>query len=714
MPRKNLSKIHDFYEYIDGKSICQVTDIAGNVCEVAVKGRHAGNLEKHVFRNHESVWNDYYHNYKLPMLAKEEASYSTPPPKRAKIAPEYVKVTDKALDNSNFTYRNVEKACITMATVDGRPLSFVEDIGFRMILDPLLGIMNNTDRKNYINFSMNKNKLQKLIKEEAENLKYAINKKIASRLICLKIDCASIFNKHFLSLNVFFKEPDGFCLHTLPLVEVPDISNSDVIKMTILESLSLYGILPAQIYALVVDSTVNIVSPDDISKDESLEELLFDEYRKPADESEAGDANECKTESDPNASTNSANDSEFDTFVIEVDYESESITTVNEPAAQSQSQSNNVQDKSEEFINKVVECWADEDISCVVCPAHLFELVIKEALKRSNMISLPKKVREILKKYRTPEFLRTLYVHSKRTILLDHPDKWISTYDMFQRLLELKPFLKKMSQSKDLFISANQWKQIDDYITSYAPVRAAAHKLLTENVSLSEFFKIWTTCLLKTKKIGTPLADVVIQVMQQHQDAFYQNNVFLSCLFLDPRFKNIIDEKYVPDIVDHLGELYFKIISMKSEDENYDIDFVDLSDYKSEPNVSENTTNNRSRSPDVNDFIKSMIKPLSDNENNDESKENIKCLLKTFFDSEPLLGVKEDVLKFWSDKKYAYPELYKISQTVFGVSSSHYSINKLTSQLNYLYNPHTSMSLAAPIVNDILTVRVNSDVAKFK
>lgn len=143
-------------------------------------------------------------------------------------------------------------------------------------------------------------------------------------------------------------------------------------------------------------------------------------------------------------------------------------------------------------------------------------------------------------------------------------------------------------------------------------------------------------------------------------------------------------------------------------------DFVDMSEYKEETSLSENVNNNRPHSPDVNDFIKSMIKlPLID-ENPAQSKENIKALLKTFFESEPLLGPKEDVLKFWNEKKYAYPELYKISQTVFSVSASHYSVNKMTSQLKYLYNPYSNMSLAVPIVNDILTVRVNSDVAKFK
>lgn len=109
-----------------------------------------------------------------------------------------------------------------------------------------------------------------------------------------------------------------------------------------------------------------------------------------------------------------------------------------------------------------------------------------------------------------------------------------------------------------------------------------------------------------------------------------------------------------------------------------------------------------------------MIKSPSAPENPFQVKEKIQNLLKTFFESEPLLGVKENVLKFWHDKRYAYPELYKIAQTVFAVSASHYSVNKMCSQMKYLFNPYFTVSLGLPVVNDILMVRVNSDVAKFK
>lgn len=59
--------------------------------------------------------------------------------------------------------------------------------------------------------------------------------------------------------------------------------------------------------------------------------------------------------------------------------------------------------------------------------------------------------------------------------------------------------------------------------------------------------------------------------MDQQQDTFYSNILFCSCLFLDPRFKNILDEKYLPEIIDHLSELYFKIMSFKSEEDSYEI-----------------------------------------------------------------------------------------------------------------------------------------------
>lgn len=81
--------------------------------------------------------------------------------------------------------------------------------------------------------------------------------------------------------------------------------------------------------------------------------------------------------------------------------------------------------------------------------------------------------------------------------------RWISTYDMLHKLLTLKPHLKKINLPKDLFISASLWKKVEEYVTAYGPIRTALYTLHQENVPLSEFFKIWTTCYLKTKKIGT-------------------------------------------------------------------------------------------------------------------------------------------------------------------------------------------------------------------
>lgn len=282
-----------------------------------------------------------------------------PVPKRPKLLPEYVKVTEAALDNINFTYRNLEKACITMATVDGRPISFVEDIGFRMILNPLLHIMNSTDKKDYPSFSMNKNRLQMLIQEEAESMRFDIMKKISGKMLSLKIDCGSILEKHFLCCNIFIRDDSDTFTYTLPLFEVQDITDSDAMRIATLEVLSLYGIETNQIYSLMVDSTFNIVSSTDLLKDEKIDELFIEETKDVINES--------------NVNTVDIDDPEYDTFVIEVDYENESMNSIT--IDENPSQNNN--DKSEELVNKVMESWSSYDMNCTF-PRHyvkFFEIV---------------------------------------------------------------------------------------------------------------------------------------------------------------------------------------------------------------------------------------------------------------------------------------------------------------------------------------------------
>lgn len=79
----------------------------------------------------------------------------------------------------------------------------------------------------------------------------------------------------------------------------------------------------------------------------------------------------------------------------------------------------------------------------------------------------------------------------------------MSSYDMLQRFMELKPYLDQLSASAaELEISLKEWNLLMDVVDSLKPLKSASGRVSFKDRPLSEFYKIWITCFLKTKKIG--------------------------------------------------------------------------------------------------------------------------------------------------------------------------------------------------------------------
>ena len=111
-----------------------------------LKGTYAANLERHVKRQHKEVYKEY---------CEERAEESAR--KRCMESGDFASTTawQTTLDESLLKTVRVKigiamlkAACVELVTVNGRPLSLIEDSGFRKILDPLLQGLGNKARIN--------------------------------------------------------------------------------------------------------------------------------------------------------------------------------------------------------------------------------------------------------------------------------------------------------------------------------------------------------------------------------------------------------------------------------------------------------------------------------------------------------------------------------------------------------------------------------------
>ena len=87
------------------------------------------------------------------------------------------------------------------------------------------------------------------------------------------------------------------------------------------------------------------------------------------------------------------------------------------------------------------------------------------------------KVRKVVKKLRTPLLKSTLLAVHAKSAILDCVTRWHSTFDMLQRLLELKEYCEQIKDN-DLKLSESVWAKMIELINVLKPARIAYYSVI--------------------------------------------------------------------------------------------------------------------------------------------------------------------------------------------------------------------------------------------
>ena len=177
MGRNRSNNVRDYfvYEQSSNTSTCTVDD-----CFSVIKGDHNGNLLKHLQASHSEI----YEKVKSKSTARK--STEERPPKRQKTLDSFLPISKV---NLNLNSNEVKKALIESITVDGRPLSIIEDVGLGKILKPVFSSLN---------LKMDRYILRDLLDKEYIDLKKTIINEMKDTLISIKIDAASCIGRSVL------------------------------------------------------------------------------------------------------------------------------------------------------------------------------------------------------------------------------------------------------------------------------------------------------------------------------------------------------------------------------------------------------------------------------------------------------------------------------------------------------------------------------------
>jgi len=107
-----------------------------------------------------------------------------------------------------------------MVTVNGRPLSIVNDSGFKKIINPILESFGNK-------FSIDQRYVRKNVIETA-NL---VVSDFKNRILSLKIDGATRLDKSILGINVqFISDESTHVVKTLAMIELTESHTANYLK----------------------------------------------------------------------------------------------------------------------------------------------------------------------------------------------------------------------------------------------------------------------------------------------------------------------------------------------------------------------------------------------------------------------------------------------------------------------------------------------------
>lgn len=99
----------------------------------------------------------------------------------------------------SISKQDIKDACVLLCTVDGRPFSMMNDVGFRKILNP---IIEGLKCDNFINPH---NVRDDVVKQSARIVDM-IKKEVDGKLIALKVDGLTHLNRSFIGKhkNIYF------------------------------------------------------------------------------------------------------------------------------------------------------------------------------------------------------------------------------------------------------------------------------------------------------------------------------------------------------------------------------------------------------------------------------------------------------------------------------------------------------------------------------
>lgn len=267
-------------------------------------------------------------------------------------------------------------------------------------------------------------------------------------------------------------------------------------------------------------------------------------------------------------------------------------------------------------------------------------------------------------------------------------------------MLVLRPFIEQLSvkinrkKVEILELSDDEWTEYERAVAVLKVPYEATLQMQAVQYTLSDFFATWLDVKIKLRTFTeSKLAESIINGMEirEQKKSTISSPPMIACVFMDARYRSLLDSGQTLIAIEHLTRLYRKVRSVNAtENELVPVDFnpAECSSLKQYLINKEKVRKNSSSLFCANDAnALRRIEIITPNNTN----------------------FHESTLLVWSRFQTYEPHLYKLACVVNAAAPTQISVESGFSSLSFILNPYRTQ-LNDEHVNNILLIRLNKSL----
>lgn len=628
-------------------------------CEKSISGNNKSNMIRHIETNHK----EFFVKKNIGRLKMSREEFRSKAVTRRNVQQWQYDRRIEEHGNVDKSQDLVWEGCMELVTQVGFPCNFISSSAFRKILTPI---------KSHVIFDtqLTIDNLKFKITEASYDIRNRIQTDCKNIMLSLKIDSAHYLGRAIFGVNIQYINNDSDLItRALGIKDLKIDDTSEYLSSLIMGVLTEYNINLEQIYSITIDNDDNIVKTPKFLKQLDNSNTITESNHHKMDFEDSVSNSESIT---------------FDEVDTDFDYENCDQIIFD-----------NLIQAGSEILKNATQSFNNDIISEIQHGSHTIDVMIEDILSQPDIQFKIQEVRNIVTILQDPQHLMKLQIDCLKKPIIDNPSRCSSTLDMIERLLELKEFF---FEQKAIFPELNEvdadWDFLVEFTVAFQPVRNILLKLQCDQTVYSNFYKYWLELKFELQKISSSLSELLNTWIEEKEKIILNNPVLVSAIYLDPRFKFLLNPAQNELARIHLKALY-------DHTQKFNQKPFEISNIKQEK---EEIIASPSASSDLADYLKILEAKQKQENPTDIDQHKAYYEIENFHQTR--LEPHTNIMEYWTMRRDEYPSLYNLAKIVNATPASQISVDKVFSALKYIINDNGLTD--EEFLQNILLVRLNS------